>query len=58
MDYVACYLCLDDDLAWMTTVIPVIYTYKACFYQRVAGNVARIQQQVGEYDIKGRWYKY
>jgi hypothetical protein len=44
--------------AWMTTVIPVIYTYKACFYQRVAGNVARIQQQVGEYDIKGRWYKY
>lgn len=43
---------------WMTAVIPIIYAYKACFYQRVTGKVAQIQQQVGEYDSKGRWFKY
>ena len=43
---------------WMTTIIPIIYTYKACFYQRVAGKVTQIQQEVGEFDNKGRWYKY
>jgi len=44
--------------AWMTIVIPLIYTYKACFYRRIAGRIAPIQQQIGEYDSKGRWYKY
>jgi hypothetical protein len=44
--------------AWMTIVIPLLFTYKASFYQRIAGTVAPIQQQVGEYDSKGRWYKY
>jgi len=43
---------------WMTIIVSLLYTYKACFYQRVSGKVARIQQQMGEYDIKGRWYKY
>ncbi len=44
--------------AWMTIVIPLLYTYKACFYRRIAGKIAPIQQQSGEYDGKGRWYKY
>ncbi len=43
---------------WMTILIPLLYTYKACFYQRIAGKVVPIQQQVGEFDSKGRWYKY
>jgi uncharacterized membrane protein len=44
--------------AWMTIVIPLLYTYKACFYRRIVGKIAPIQQLIGEYDGKGRWYKY
>ena len=52
---------------WITTVIifvglfilvPLITTYKACFYRNLAKNPAIIQQLTGEYDSKGRWYKY
>ncbi|WP_321504169.1 hypothetical protein [uncultured Methanoregula sp.] len=40
-------------------LIPVIYSYKACFFRKLAGSTIAIEQQVtGEYDSKGRWYKY
>jgi hypothetical protein len=43
---------------WMTILVPVLYTYKACFYRIIADGTAPVQQQIGEYDNKGRWYKY
>jgi len=43
---------------WMTILIPILYTYKACFYRIIADGTAPVQQQIGEYDNKGRWYKY
>jgi hypothetical protein len=45
-------------VCWMTLIIPVLYTYKACFYRLVSGKIAHVQQQIGEFDRKGRWYKY
>ena len=44
--------------AWMAFLVPVLYTYKACFYRLISTGVTQIQQQAGEYDSKGRWYKY
>jgi hypothetical protein len=44
--------------AWMALLVPVLYTYKACFYRLISTGVTQIQQQAGEYDSKGRWYKY
>ena len=57
---------------WITAVIlflalflllPVLYTYKACFYKKLAkgttnGTIIIQQPTIGEYDSKGRWYKY
>jgi hypothetical protein len=57
---------------WITAVIlffgiflllPVLYSYKACFFKKLANGTAKgtiITQQptTGEYDSKGRWYKY
>jgi hypothetical protein len=40
-------------------LIPVFYSYKACFFKKLAQGVVITQQPVtGEYDSKGRWYKY
>jgi hypothetical protein len=39
-------------------IIPLIVSYKACFFKKLAGNSVVIQQVSGEYDSKGRWYKY
>jgi hypothetical protein len=40
-------------------LVPVLYSYKACFFRNLAGNVVITQQPIaGEYDSKGRWYKY
>jgi hypothetical protein len=40
-------------------LIPLLYTYKACFFRKLARGATIIQQQAtGEYDSKGRWYKY
>ena len=40
-------------------LIPVFYSYKACFFKKLARGVVITQQPVtGEYDSKGRWYKY
>ena len=53
---------------WITAVIifvalflliPIFYSYKACFFKKLARGVVITQQPVtGEYDSKGRWYKY
>ncbi len=54
---------------WITAVIifiglflliPILYSYKACFFKKIAGNFPIITQapMTGEYDSKGRWYKY
>lgn len=44
--------------AALTILVPLLYTYKACFYRIISGTTLPIQQTVGEYDSKGRWYKY
>lgn len=58
---------VGQDGMWITAVIicigmlilvPLITTYKACFYRKIAGSSVVIQQVTGEYDSKGRWYKY
>jgi hypothetical protein len=38
-------------------LVPFIFTYKACFFRRLAGS-SPDRQVTGEYDSKGRWYKY
>ncbi|ABS56240.1 hypothetical protein Mboo_1723 [Methanoregula boonei 6A8] len=43
-------------------IVPLLLAYKACFYRSIAG-VAGVAPGVekpltGEYDSKGRWYKY
>jgi hypothetical protein len=53
---------------WITAVmlfigvfllVPVLYSYKACFYRHLARGMEITQQATtGEYDSKGRWYKY
>jgi len=60
---------IGPDGMWITAVVlfigffvlvPVLYTYKACFFRTLAGKTISITQQptTGEYDSKGRWYKY
>ncbi len=52
---------------WVTAVvlffgglilIPLLFTYKACYYGKLAGHTQPEQKTTGEYDSKGRWYKY
>jgi hypothetical protein len=53
---------------WITAIIlfigvfllvPLLYSYKACFFRKLTRGATIIQQQTnGEYDSKGRWYKY
>ncbi len=58
---------VGHDGMWITAILicvgivillPVLITYKACFFRKIAGSPLIIQQQSGEYDSKGRWYKY
>jgi hypothetical protein len=59
---------IGQDGMWITALIlfigvlillPLLFTYKACFYKKMASGTATIGQQTyGEYDSKGRWYKY
>jgi hypothetical protein len=59
---------IGQDGIWVTAVIlfigvfillPLLFSYKASFYKKMASSVVRIEQQTcGEYDSKGRWYKY
>jgi hypothetical protein len=59
---------IGPDGMWITAIVffigvfllvPVLYSYKACFFRKLVDG-AFISQQVttGEYDSKGRWYKY
>ena len=52
---------------WITAVVifvrcclllPLLYSFKACVFRKISGNVTSVQQVTGEYDSKGRWYKY
>lgn len=42
---------------WALIATPFTIAFKAAFFQRL-GEVPQIEQQVGVYDEKGRWYKY
>jgi len=43
----------------MFLLLPILYCYKACFFKKLAGTTIITQQPTnGEYDSKGRWYKY
>lgn len=39
-------------------LVPVLFTYKACFFKTLAQTGVPVQQVTGEFDSKGRWYKY
>jgi hypothetical protein len=40
-------------------ILPLLYTYKACFFRKLARGAVILQQPTtGDYDSKGRWYKY
>ena len=40
-------------------LVPLLLAFKACFYRNMIGSpVATVQQMTGEFDSKGRWYKY
>lgn len=53
---------------WITAIVlfigvfillPVLYSYKACFFKRLIRTTTITQQPTtGEYDSRGRWYKY
>jgi hypothetical protein len=59
---------IGQDGIWVTAIIlfiggliliPLLFSFKACFYKKMASSVITIEQQAfGEYDSKGRWYKY
>jgi hypothetical protein len=59
---------IGQDGMWVTAIIlfigvlillPVLFSYKACFFKKMASGAITIEQQTyGEYDSKGRWYKY
>jgi hypothetical protein len=59
---------IGQDGIWVTAIIlftgvlillPILHSYKACFYKKMAGSTVMIEQETsGEYDSKGRWYKY
>jgi hypothetical protein len=40
-------------------ILPILYSYKACFFKKLASGIIITQQPTaGEFDSKGRWYKY
>lgn len=59
---------IGQDGMWITAIIlfigvlillPLLFSYKACFYKKMVSTAVKIEQQTnGEYDSKGRWYKY
>jgi hypothetical protein len=62
------FIMIGQDGMWVTAIIlfigvllllPLLFSYKACFYKKIASSTVTIEQQTsGEYDSKGRWYKY
>jgi hypothetical protein len=59
---------IGQDGIWVTAIIlfigvliliPLLFSYKACLFKKLASGIITIEQQsYGEYDSKGRWYKY
>jgi hypothetical protein len=58
---------IGPDGAWITAgvlfiafliLVPVLFTYKACFFRTLSQSGTPVQQISGEFDSKGRWYKY
>lgn len=58
---------IGPDGMWITAVVlfigimlvvPLLLAFKVCFFRKLAGSTIIVQQQTGEYDSKGRWYKY
>ena len=59
---------ISPDGIWITAIVlftgvvllvPLLYTYKACFYRKLSTSAFITQQPTtGEFDSKGRWYKY
>ncbi len=58
---------LGVDGIWITAVIycigaavlvTFIYAFKSCFFKNIAGPVVKVEVIDGEFDSKGRWYKY
>ena len=58
---------IGPDGVWLTAVVifigcvlivPLLLAYKFCFFKKLAGSPGAVQQMTGEYDSKGRWYKY
>lgn len=58
---------IGQDGIWITAVVlfvgavfilPLLISYKACFFRKIAGRMLIEQKTCGEYDSKGRWYKY
>jgi hypothetical protein len=53
---------------WITAIVlfigvflllPILYSYKACFFRKISHGATITQQPTtGDYDSKGRWYKY
>jgi hypothetical protein len=52
---------------WITAIIyfacialsvTLLIVYKACFFRRITAPAPSIQQVTGEFDSKGRWFKY
>ncbi len=40
-------------------LLPILSAYKACFFRSISqGSVSTTQPMTGEFDSKGRWYKY
>ena len=40
-------------------LVPILTTYKACFFRSIAKGTVPVEQTItGEFDSKGRWYKY
>jgi hypothetical protein len=42
----------------IAAAVTILLAYKACFYRQMAVIPPPILQVAGEYDSKGRWYKY
>jgi hypothetical protein len=42
----------------ITLILPVLLAYKGIFFKKLAGSPVPVREATGEYDSKGRWYKY
>lgn len=52
---------------WITAIVlflgvllllPLLTSYKACYFRKLSSTSIPLREEAGEYDSKGRWYKY